>query len=178
METKIGEFIVRTVLDEEPDDDPRDPDSWDNLGKMLFKHKNYNLPQETTDEELKKARVVLPVYMLDHSGITFSMEDFHDPWDSGLIGYIAAFDDDIRRYFEVKRITSKVIEMTKQRLAQEVQDYDQFVRGEIYGFEVVKKNEDGEEEIVDSCYGYYGEEDAMIDGKDSARCMSEATSEA
>lgn len=30
---------------------------------------------------------IMPVYMLDHSGISLSVRDFADPWDSGQVGF-------------------------------------------------------------------------------------------
>jgi hypothetical protein len=44
-------------------------------------------------DTLKAARignVILPVYMLDHSGVSISVRPFGDPWDSGLAGCIYA----------------------------------------------------------------------------------------
>ncbi|MBQ1716696.1 MAG: hypothetical protein II025_02230, partial [Ruminococcus sp.] len=40
--------------------------------------------------EIEKAYVVLPVYLLDHSGLSVSTHSFNDPWDSGQTGRTAA----------------------------------------------------------------------------------------
>lgn len=32
--------------------------------------------------------IVLPVYLMDHSGLSISTSDFNDRWDSGLVGWI------------------------------------------------------------------------------------------
>ena len=87
------------------DEDPTNPRTeWDNLGKMVCFHKRYNLSDEPREydqknygnwDELEQAIikdhgpcVVLPVYMLNHSGITISTNPFSCPWDSGQVGFI------------------------------------------------------------------------------------------
>ena len=45
----------------------------------------------------------------------------------------------------------------------EVKEYDQYLRGEIYGFELVEKSTCSEcggahEEVIDSCWGFFGDD--------------------
>ena len=39
---------------------------------------------------LNEHYVILPLYLFDHSGISISTGSFHDPWDSGQVGFIYA----------------------------------------------------------------------------------------
>lgn len=48
-------------------------------------------------EDVKKQVVMLPLYLLDHSGLTMSTRDFHDKWDSGQVGWIYATHDRLRK---------------------------------------------------------------------------------
>jgi hypothetical protein len=152
------------IFVDELSESPRE--DFDNLGKMICHHNRYSLgdkhninPKDYNSyaEMLKDIMVkedvgvILPMYMLDHSGITISTTKFSCPWDSGQIGFILASKKSIREEFGVKRITKKLIDKVTRILESEVEVYDQYVRGDIYGFKLIT---DGEE--VDSCWGFYG----------------------
>lgn len=144
-----------------------DPRSWNNLGKMICFHKRYSLgDKHNIDssfsfwEELKNllykdydALIVIPLYMYDHSGITIRTYPFSCPWDSGQIGFIYASKSDIRKEYSVKRISKKLKELVKNVLISEVETYDQFVCGDVYGYNV---DDSITGEHVGSCYGFYG----------------------
>lgn len=152
------------------DENPESPREWDNLGKMICWHRRYNLgdkdeykpnPREFNEWIQKQKAVVLPLYMYDHSGITIRTYPFSSRWDSRQIGFIYATYEDIRKKFKRKHITQKLLETTKQALINEVKVYDMYVRGDVYGFEIVeliKCERCGhvDEKPTDSCYGFYG----------------------
>ena len=147
------------------DEYPESPRSWDNFGKMVCFHKRYNLPVEFTGldsdnygswEEMKEylikqgAIVILPIFMYDHSGITVSTKPYGDRWDSGQVGFIYATREDLKREgFTKKRAT--------EFLENEVKIYDQFLTGDIWGYDV--------EGTTESCWGFYGQKDAMAEAK-------------
>jgi hypothetical protein len=124
-------------------DNPRE---WqDNFGKMVCFHGRYDLPQEGErkfsspsefDEWVQEQNgklVILPIYMLDHSGQTvrtFPFEGIYGYWDSGKIGYIYATYDMIRTNFIRKRVTENLVEKSKELLIAEVAEYDRYIRGE------------------------------------------------
>jgi hypothetical protein len=99
-----------------PDDTAESPREWDNLGVMACWHRRYNLgdvqpkedPAEWLKENAPEGSVVLPLYLMDHSGISISTGSFGDRWDSGQVGWIVATPEKIREAFMVKRITAKV----------------------------------------------------------------------
>ena len=97
--------------------------------------------------------VVLPLYLYDHSGITISTSPFSCQWDSGQVGFIFVSPDKMRAEFGVKRITSKLRRKVEAHLRREVETYDHYLTGNVWGFTL----ENGEGEIVSSCYGFYGE---------------------
>lgn len=109
-----------------------------------------------------KNMVALPVYLYDHSGITISTTPFSCSWDSGLAGIIYVKKTDVRENYSVKRISKKLLEKVYQHLAGEINTLDQFLTGDIYGFEIT----DNEGDVIDSCWGFYGnnvKENGMLD---------------
>lgn len=182
METKPIETITKgdktlKIYQDECIDSPRE---WDNLGKMVLSHKRYNLPNELNIdlesrgcdlEQLKqflqiehKARVLFIVKGYDHSGLNISVSNeypFNDYWDSGILGFIIAREEDILKEFgDLSPITLKKVE---EILKQEVKLYNQYLNGDVYSYTIsaFKKCDccaHIEEEIKDSCGGYYGSE--------------------
>lgn len=159
------------------DECPENPREWSNLGKLFLKTSSV-YDTECTEEEMKTARVRVPVYKYEHSGIILKASTdgnpFSCPWDSGLAGYIVATAEDIRREYGVKRITKQIADKVVKVLMDEIETYSQYVEGEVYGFEIYKVEDDvpdgrvcEEGELVDSCWGYYGIDEAVEDALNS-----------
>jgi hypothetical protein len=155
---------------------------YDNLGKMVCFHKRYDLGDKhdykfheySSWEGIKQilikeenALVILPIYMYDHSGLTVKTTPFSCQWDSGQIGYIYITAEQIRKEMcrpiprkgninpdlkSIKHITRKDLERAEQYLIGEVKTYDQYLRGDVYGY--VVEDRDGND--LDSCWGFYG----------------------
>ncbi len=93
--------------------------------------------------------VSLPLWLYDHSGITISCGDreypYNDRWDSGLVGWIA--------YARQKDDGEDWREKAFARMRAEVEEYDHYLTGEVYGFTLY---ENGEE--TDSCWDFYGDD--------------------
>ena len=164
------------VLSIKYDEDPMSPREWDNLGIMLCGHGQYNLgdeqfnDRESLDQRLHQLNPVikLPLWLLDHSGLAMQTGSFASDaqqWDSGQVGWIVATKEDILKSYKVKpkRLTKKMIKNAEQSLRNEVADYDNYLQGNVYGyelFEVTKcttagfEDEEHEKE-VDSCWGFY-----------------------
>jgi hypothetical protein len=99
--------------------------------------------------------------MYDHSGITISTKPFGCRWDSGQIGFIFTTREKVKEYLGISRITEKAKEKISKILVGEVSTYDQYLRGDIYFYEITDK--DGN--FKDSCYGYYDKEDCFNEAK-------------
>lgn len=147
------------IFQDESAENPREGNS--NLGRMVYWHrrhvlgdvdgsKEYGRPQDFI-ASLPKGTVVLPVFLLDHSGLALRTEPFNDPWDSGQVGYIYAGPDEIRKEYGVRHITRKIIEKAKDVLKGEVSELGHWINGEVYGYVV----EDEKGDHVHSCWGYY-----------------------
>lgn len=156
------------------DDCPYCPREDDNLGTMACFHNRYTLGDKvefSTDDfngwdEMEKhirnklgAVVCFPLYLYDHSQQSISTESFcgravHAEWDSGRIGFIYATKEDIRKNWVVKRVSKKLLKDTERILKSEVATYDQYIQGNVFGFNI----EDAEGNRIDSCGGYIGED--------------------
>ena len=155
-------YEIKIVID----DDPLNPvEEFDSFGKMVCFHRKYILGHKhnpgsgdfDSSEEVKnylikeeKAYIILPLYLYDHSGITISTTPFNCVFDSGQMGFIYATKEQILKEYGVKRITPKIRENVEKLLITEVDTYDKYLTGEVFGF-IIEKNGD----IEDSCYGFY-----------------------
>jgi len=154
------------LIQEEYAESPRE---WDNLGKMVCFHSGYDLGDKHNHNhkdfyalQERKDVVILPLYLYDHSGITMATTPFNCRWDSGQVGFIYATHEMIREHIQVGRVTEKIREQVKGYLEGEVETYDQYIRGDVYYFNIEKVEtcnlgcEHTEQE--DSCGGFYGDD--------------------
>ena len=172
---KVGKYIVKVVQD----DDPMNPrEEYDNLCTMVCFHRRYNLGDrnhgftpESIREYLSENRKTVfwkPLYLYDHSGITMNTTGFSCSWDSGQVGYIFVERDRFLEAFRYKKMTKKAKERLEALLEGEVEDYDNFLTGEVYGFRI----EDEHGEVIDSCYGFNGDiKYALEEGISEAKAM-------
>lgn len=97
--------------------------------------------------------IMLPLYLYDHSGITMNTTGFSDPWDSGQVGVIYVDPDEIRKEWQMEDATNELVwEKGYEVLRAEVDEYDKYIQGEVYGYVL----EDAEGNEVDSCWGFIG----------------------
>lgn len=162
------------------DENCMNPREWsDHLGVMVFSHTRYSLGDADHGIDFKKydswdavergirrkykgTVLVMPVRMYDHSGITISVSNeypYNDYWDSGKIGFIFTTKERIRKWYQKKLISKKTMAKAKHALLYEIEEYDQYLRGDVYGYRI--ENLKGEE--VDSCGNYYGDKYILKD---------------
>jgi hypothetical protein len=143
---------------------------YDNFATMYCEHRRYDLGDKNADDprELDENSIIgLPLYLYDHSGITMNTGGFNCPWDSGQVGFIYVTKAAIRAEFGVKRIGPKLRERVLTMLRGEVETYDQYLTGQVYGFSIEK---DGEH--LDGCWGLFGYDYAAQEMKDTlATCI-------
>lgn len=137
----------------------------DNVATILTWERNYNSPDEngdTFEEFAEKHGVdvskeynlnsvmeamreedyyVVPVYALHHGVSHYSTNDFHDPWDSGVVGI--AFCKKQKGLPDNNDYLRSIID-------EEIKAYDAWVNGEVYGIMLFDKNED----VLDVSSGY------------------------
>lgn len=144
--------------------DCESPREWDNLGTMYCEHSRYTLGDKDAEDprDLNQGDFIsLPLYLYDHSGLTINTTGFSCPWDSGQVGVIFITLERIRKEYGVKRISKKMRERVIKYLIGEVETYDQYLTGDIYGFSIEEikkctKCKEEHTEHIDSCWGFYG----------------------
>jgi hypothetical protein len=170
-EFTLGNETIKIVNDT----DSESPRNWYNLSEMIFfgrhnhlgdKH-NINLPDYDSRDSFKidgaekiskelDCAVVIPVNLYQHSGTSISTSNgypFNCRWDSGTIGFVVVTKKDIRENWGIKNVTKKYIKMANDIAVSEVDTLNNWISGEVYGFEVTDENGDH----IDSCYGFYGD---------------------
>lgn len=146
-------YRIKTYQDDEPDN-PRD---WDNLGKIFYGHKRYVLGEvdvrkeedcyswddvEKRIIELYDPLVILPLYLYDHGILRIKIGDFYDSqlpqgyahFDTGMVGFVIAERDKVRKEYGVQRISKKLREQVKQILEDEIDVFDKYLSGQVYAY--------------------------------------------
>lgn len=145
--------------------------SFDNIGHMVCFNSRYNLGDnhDIVEDDVNSgrgheylktehgAKVILPLYLYDHGGITISTTPFSSYWDTSFLGWIYATQEKIDELGEDWQTDEKVEEV----LRGEIETYDQYLRGDVYGFRVVKLTkckccDHVSEEEEEAVWGYYG----------------------
>ncbi len=108
--------------------------------------------------------IIMPLFLYDHSGITISTRSFngraqHAGWDSGQVGWVYMTNEEIIKEWGGYRTdrghhlpTPEAIEKAEACIKAEVQVYDDYLTGSVYGYIIV----DPDGEHGDSCWGFYG----------------------
>jgi len=168
------------------DEDPMNPRTeWDNSGTMVCFHKRYDLgdkdhgykfsdydsfdEMESAIRKQEDVAIILPIYMYDHSGITINTTGFSCNWDSGQIGFIFISKAKAREIWGWKVLTQKRLSSIEGYLKNEIEVYDQFLTGQVYGFQVEKDGEELDGEELDSCWGFFGDNHEKSGLMDHAR---------
>ena len=169
------------------DCDPITPREWDNVAHFCFWHGRYNMAQElkqyTSAPELKELRrahpdaYIYPVYMYDHSNISLSLGRFGCRFDSGLLGFAIV---DKSRASDVFGITELTEERAREIVSDELQEYEQYINGEVYAVsidkiqsvthkiyalngELLREYDDVLAETVHICSGLYSTDDIIAE---------------
>jgi hypothetical protein len=108
--------------------------------------------------------VAMKVRGYDHGGLTFSVVDgypFNDQFDSGMLGFAfierAKMVEVFPELFDKRKsMTKKVIARAIEIITSEVEVYNMYVVGDVWGWTVDD----------DSCWGYYGMNSALEAAKE------------
>jgi len=173
-------FSDGKVLEIHQDDNPESPREWGTLGTMACFHERYRLGDEdhgidpkcfSNLEEIREyigikldAVICWPLFLYDHSGLRIKVHSFdgqvpqgHAKFDSGQVGFIFVTEERIRSEFPHME---NRIELAKECLRDEVDEYDKFLSGDVWGYRLldVPCKECGKfAEEIDSCWGFYGD---------------------
>jgi hypothetical protein len=167
---EVGDLTARIVYDPSP----ISPREWDNLATMVCFHRRYSLgddhkfrsPDEVRRHIAATKAIWLPLYLYDHSGITMQTAPFSCPWDSGQVGGIYIEREKLLAELSRKRLTRKGIEYAERVMRHEVETYNDYLTGNVYGF--IVENGDGDE--LDSYWGICGLDHCRDEAKSAAEC--------
>lgn len=179
IETENGNAIK--IWHDEDAENPRE--NCDNLWKWICFHNRYKLGdkhdyKETNFSSWEDVENMLredfgdcflkPLSMIDHSGLhVYRGSGAHacDPggWDSGMIGFAVLSKEAARKEFG--RLTKKKREIIDRNLEGEIETYNQYLSGEVYGFTVYSPSG----ERLDSCGGLFGYEYCLEEAKAMAK---------
>ena len=144
-----------------------------NRYRLGDKH-NYNKNDYNSWEELKNAItkdndifLIYPLYMYEHSGVSLSIEPFSCPFDSGQIGFVFVTKQMIRESFSIKRCTKKYETKALDNIKSELSEYVSYLNGESYEYVIEDENND----VVDSCCGYFSYDDCVAAGSECLNNM-------
>ncbi len=160
------------------------PRDWDNLSTMVCSHRRYELGDvqlpawvlgmakswdkaarlylcdmegalETEEcDKLLTHYLIVPLYLLDHSGLRISTTSFGDPWDSGQIGF-AFLKDEVVKQIQGPEEHKDWRKRGREIIDAEVETYDQYLRGDVWYY-VITDPVTGD--ILDALHGLYGHE--------------------
>ena len=167
----------------EPDEDRENPREWSNVGTMVCYHGRYNLgdKHQILDskaysgwdevEEAIRAQYdvfgpVIPLRLYDHSGISISTSNrwpYNCPWDSGQVGFIFATADSVGENL----VEGTTREQVRAMLEDEVRVYDQYLRGDVWCYDIQRGDE-----YLDSLGGIYSYDYALEQAKAAAEVLS------
>ena len=172
----MSEYRIRI----EQDMDPESPRSeYENMGTMVCWHSRYTLGDEQPKcepheyrEDLPEGTITLPLYFMDHSSQHISTTGFSCPWDSGQVGFI---------YVTLEKVASEYGDTSEESKAKaikyltgEVEQYDTWMNGRIYGFTLEKLVtceccDNVEPEEIDSCWGFYDSDNKGFSAADAMK---------
>ena len=153
---------IATILTWEDDYDSPDEND-DTFEGFAEKHgvdisKPWNL-DSVMEAMRKEGYYVVPVYALHHGVSHYSIYDFHDRWDSCVVG--VAFCKKQKGLPDNDDYFRKVID-------REVKEYDAWLNGEIYGITLLSPKE----ETLDESWGYMEPEEGRAEMlKDMLCCV-------
>ena len=107
----------------------------DNNTRFIPPYASDKLRDDVILKELSEDHVILPVYLLDHSGLAVSTTSFGDTWDSGQIGWIYANKETVINEFG--EWTPESIQNTIEFMEGEVRAFDDYLRGYNYMYDII-----------------------------------------
>jgi hypothetical protein len=181
VETKrIGKYKIDVVQDE----DANSPDYWENdEAFVVYDHRQFSVSRDgfvprdifdhiSSGKKLYDGHYVFVLYAYIHSGVALSVGNHNFPdarWDVSSTGFVL-----------VKRQKGMYDREKAFKLAEAItEEWNQYLSGDVYGYKVYdmtgcEEDDDDEGELVESCWGFYGEpEYCMTEGVSMAEACIE-----
>jgi hypothetical protein len=147
-----------------PDQNPMSPGEWDNLGTLYLTDRDYGFAEHVSTEyhdlpvfiraHRIAGRVVVPVRFNDYGSCGATIHATHE---IDANGYIVADPKEVAANLALSPTWN-----AKNCLRGEIKTWDDYVRGNVYGY-VLTGPEDEDGAPLDSCWGFYGEIEDMLE---------------
>ena len=149
-------YKLEIYQDEDSEEMTRD---YDNLGKIISWHKRYDFTDKSVKDNFsdlienpgvflkyadKHSFIYKPLYMYDHSGISFSLSNevypFNDRWDAGQVGYIFTTSEEVKKWFKVKEITDDTKKKAYEEFETEIKELNNDMAGNSFYYLLYENN--------------------------------------
>lgn len=158
LHSRVPGLVAHIYQDHDPHYD------FDTLGTITYNaHARtvVGVVPKTAEEDAEIARKVrdgeyigLPVWAYVHSGATVraALENpFGCPWDSGRSGWVYVTKERALKEYGRKLTSKKFLARVREQLVSEVEVFDMYLSGDVWGYEIVH---DGEQ--IEACWNYFG----------------------
>ena len=149
---------------------------YDDFIKVIAWHTDYVLgnchdfsdPQDFRDWCKGRRVTRLPLYLMDHSGLSVNTTGFHCPWDSGQVGWVFVDHTVARELMQWSRVSGKRRRDLLKQMADTVNTLDNYLRGNNYGYQIFHNGKE-----IDACWGFTCDYDGdVLDAaKEVAECV-------
>ena len=171
MEKEIGKYKIEVIQDDQsqsPDDRGND-DAF-----VVYDHRQFYVarkgfdPREIwehlqTGKKLYNGYFIFPLYAYIHSGVVLSVGDHNFPdarWDVSSTGYVLVKK---QKYTYTREAAFKMAESITE-------EWNAYLCGDVWGFKITDIDDDEE---VENCWGFYGEENCMTEAENEVNAMIE-----
>jgi len=171
-EKRIGKYLIKIL----PDNNPMEPENDEEFGFIVYDHRQFYVEKKGFEpreifEHLQSGRKtyngywVFVLYAYIHSGVALSVggHDFPDArWDVSTTGFVM-----------VKREKGTYREKDAMKRAKlVVKVWNEYLGGCACGYEI-DEIDGGEEDFVDSCWGWYDTDECMKEAEGVVNYMIE-----
>lgn len=123
------------------------------LGFSVYDKSNRELIEAflgSTNKQIGRYIEIQPLYVYDHSGVTYSTSPFSCRWDSGQVGYVFTTRYDYEEFGLKEKFNP---ESARKKIENEVEHWDHYAQGNTYYFTL----EDHEGDNIECVGGFIGD---------------------
>lgn len=102
-----------------------------------------------------------PFYCYAHSGVTISLNPFSCEWDSWMAGFIYISKEKALAELGKQEMTPELEKKVHAWFAASIKQMDQYLTGDVWGYECFEQLAEEEPRAVDSCWQFFGREELM-----------------
>lgn len=123
------------------------------LGFAVYDRTNRELIEaflQSKNKQIGRYIEIQPLYVYDHSGVTYSTSPFSCRWDSGQVGWVFTTRYDYENFGLKEKFNP---ESAQKKIQGEVEHWDHYAQGDTYYFTV----EDQDGDVLESVGGFIGD---------------------